>query len=97
MNDQNIITNPEEIITEIKHFYKKLYSKREAIDITLTKFNEVKSKVKKLDKDKIKLMEREITLEELYTVVKQPKNDKSPGPDGFSNEYFKIFWPDLGT
>ena len=25
------------------------------------------------------------------------KNDKSPGPDGFSSEFFKIFWKDIGS
>lgn len=25
------------------------------------------------------------------------KNDKSPGPDGFSCKFFKFFWKDIGT
>ena len=53
--------------------------------------------LQKLGKDKKESMEREITFEELYEVVKKPKNNKSPGPDGFSNEFLKVFWPGLGT
>ena len=28
-------------------------------------------------------------------VIKTSKNNKAPGPDGFSNEFFKFFEPEL--
>ena len=34
-------------------------------------------------------------MEEIARSVKNLKNNKSPGPDGFSAEFFKFFWPDM--
>ena len=40
-------------------------------------------------------MEKEIALEELQSIIIKSKNNKSPGPDGFTNEYYKILWPTI--
>ena len=37
-----------------------------------------------------------LTYEEVLRTIKQQKNEKSPGTDGFSSEFFKIFWIDIG-
>ena len=42
------------------------------------------------------LFEGEITYQELSTALKNMKNSKSPGSDGFTAEFFKFFWKDLG-
>ena len=31
----------------------------------------------------------------MQKVIKNAKKNKSPGPDGYSNEFYKIFWPEL--
>ena len=41
-------------------------------------------------------MEGEITYQELSSALKNMKNSKSPGSDGFTAEFFKFFWKDLG-
>ena len=41
------------------------------------------------------MVEKEITLDELSNIVKKSKNNKSPGPDGYSNEFYKVFWPTI--
>lgn len=41
-------------------------------------------------------MEGKISLEEAAKSVKKLHNDKSPGPDGFSSNFFKCFWAELG-
>ena len=38
----------------------------------------------------------EITYTELATTLRNVKNGKSPGNDGFTTEFFKFFLPDLG-
>ena len=41
-------------------------------------------------------MEGLLTYEELSNALKCRKNNKSPGSDGFSAEFFKCFWKDIG-
>ena len=42
------------------------------------------------------MLEGEITYEELKIALKNMKNSKSPGNDGFTAEFFKFFWVDSG-
>ena len=43
------------------------------------------------------LCEGMISEEECLTALKEFKNNKAPGTDGFSAEFYKFFWSDLGT
>ena len=47
------------------------------------------------DVDKAKL-DGPITLKEASVALKNMKSDKSPGSDGFTSEFFKVFWKRLG-
>ena len=47
-------------------------------------------KLLETEKDKL---EEAITLHELKFLATNSKNGKSPGPDGFTNEFYKTFWP----
>ena len=38
-----------------------------------------------------------LALPELGIGIKNMKDNKSPGPDGFTVEFFKFFWTDLAT
>lgn len=38
-------------------------------------------------------LEEQLTTDEIDEVVKNLPNDKSPGPDGFTNEFIKKCWP----
>ena len=49
-----------------------------------------------LQKQKKKL-ELDITKQEILETLKKLKNNKSPGTDGFTAEFFKFFWADIGT
>ena len=55
----------------------------------------VEKKLPKLKENDKEYIEQIITLEELNNIIKKSKNNKSPGPDGFSNEFYKCFWPTL--
>ena len=46
------------------------------------------------EEEKLKL-EGEITGDEIAFVLNKMKNNKSPGTDGFSSEFFKFFYKDL--
>ena len=43
----------------------------------------------------IKKIQGEITNQEALNVLKKMKNNKSPGSDGFTVEFFKTFWSDI--
>lgn len=42
--------------------------------------------------DNLESLEEQLTTEEIDQVVKNLPNDKSPGPDGFNNEFIKKCW-----
>ena len=95
-DDGSVINKQEEILKEIQSFYKELYSFREVgrdIDIDNILYN-INDYVKLEHEDKTRL-EGEITSDEIITVLKKMKNNKSPGSDGFSIEFFKFFHRDL--
>lgn len=41
-------------------------------------------------------LEKPFTEQEIDNVIKELPNDKSPGPDGFNNEFFKACWDIIG-
>ncbi|KAL6074366.1 hypothetical protein STEG23_012116 [Scotinomys teguina] len=51
--------------------------------------------IPKLDQDQIDNLNRPITPEEIETVIKSLPTKKSPGPDGFSVEFYQIFKEEL--
>ena len=50
-----------------------------------------------LDENEKILCEGMISEEESLTALKEFKNNKTPGTEGFSAEFYKFFWSDLGT
>ena len=38
-----------------------------------------------------------LSLDECTMVLKMMKNGKSPGSDGFTTEFYKFFWKDIGS
>ena len=98
VDDNNLeYTKQDEILEKIKTFYKTLYSSR---DETLTNvdLNDILTAVNipKLNVNDASLLEKDITLEEAGIALKKMKNNKTPGPDGFTSEFYKFFWKDIG-
>ena len=63
----------------------------EEMDRLLEKFN-----LPRLNQEEIEIMNKPITSSEIKTVIKKnsPKN-KSPGPDGFTDEFYQTFREEL--
>ena len=91
------ITDQEAVLNLQKDFYSELYKARSV------NFNSIHENVflpqnstrKKLSLNESLTCEGEVTAEECLNALKQMKNNKSPGNDGFTVEFFKFFWNDI--
>ena len=84
----------EEILNSQKTYFRNLYRDNNIIENesveTLIGENPLK-----LTENEADLLEGDIKYSELAEALKNMKNSKTPGSDGFTAEFFKFFWPDL--
>ena len=85
--DGNEYIETNDILKFQKEFYQKLYSKNEEINAndTATMIGD------KLSDSEAANLEGEIKYTELVQTLKSMKNEKSPGQDGFTTDFFLIF------
>ena len=85
-----IVTNHrEEIKKEFQEFYKKLYTE-EGLG-TENRQDEYLKYVRKIEDEEKERMENPFTENEIATAVKDLNKNKSPGPDGLTNEFYQTF------
>jgi hypothetical protein len=96
--EEATIENKDEILKYEEKFYKKLYTETPKID------NEQKQNIEssfldintpKLNEEDINFCEQDINMEEIGIALKELKNGKSPGTDGFTADFYKFFWANL--
>ena len=85
-------TKPDEISNSFADFYKTLYKNTD----TCTDNEELEHFLEKIKLPELleytsEKLDRPITEEEILQVISTLKNNKSPGPDGFINEFYKTF------
>lgn len=91
-NPPDIVTDPEQISKAFANFYKTLYTSTDVstceddIKMFLDQIN-----VTQLPDNARKELDKPISPLELEEVIKDLKNNKSPGPDGYVNEFYKKF------
>ena len=96
IKNENETNNLQEIENEVLNFYSKLYQSNEhnIKDVNISEIlDETTPTLTETDSMSI---EGKLTLEEAGKFLKNMKNNKSPGSSGFSVEFFKFFWKDLG-
>ena len=89
------ITNPELILNEEMRFYKNLYTSKIKTEQTNTQDFLVHTKVPKLDDVEKIMCDRPLQMIEIASALKELNNDKTPGNDGFTTNFYKFFWPDI--
>ena len=88
-----IITDVGEILVEVNGYYERLYDHRV---VEPCEIKDLISGAPKLSELEVNSLEGLITLDEATEILKNMKNGKSPGSDGFTVEFFKVFWIRLG-
>ena len=89
-NGQTIFKQ-DEILQEQQRYYETLYSDQGNLNHQIPRLQ-----VPKLTDDIAESIEGPLTYKELTQALKRTKNNKSPGIDGFTIEFFKFFWINLG-
>ena len=95
--DNTLITDQGQILLELKNFYSQLYRAQDEslkeLDLDLI-FKDIK--LSRITNDQATSIEGDLKEEELFESLKNMKNNKSPGIDGFPAEFLKAFWKYLG-
>ena len=94
MNNGEEIYESKDIIKEVKVFHERLYSERQVEDCEILAMAQ---NIPMLTLQEKTSLEGETTLAEASLSLKNMKNYKSPGSDGFAAEFFKFFWLQLGS
>ena len=87
-----IINKQPEILKHQQIFYENLYKKRDCLPSRYNFFNE---NINKLNNENKNLCEGLLSESECLAALREMKNNKSPGSDGLTTEFYKIFWNDL--
>ena len=91
-----VTTDTAEIQRIMRDYYRQLYAnKMDNLEET-NKFYE-KHNLPRLNQEEIKNISRPITSTEIETVIKNLPTNKSPGPDGFTGEFYQTFREELTT
>ena len=95
--NNNIETNGSILLGHIKEYYQHLYSKQNDFeDDTGSDFFINNNNPHLVDEDRAKY--GDILIEhECANALKEMNNNKSPGSDGITTEFYKIFWPNIKT
>ena len=88
-NENKIIQDKEEIIKETESFYKDLYNKD---NINSRDIDNVLDHIEnKLEENEVNALNKDITNKEIIETIKSMNNDKSPGEDGLTKEFYEKF------
>ena len=89
-----VTTDTTEIQSILRDYYKQLYANKMDNLEEMDKFLE-RNNLPRLNQEEIQNMNRQITSNEIETMTKNLPKNKSPGPDGFTGEFYQTFREEL--
>ena len=92
--DGRLVNTQEEILKETTNFYQRLYTSETTDDLAQDYL--LNNLTQTLTDEDRATGEGEITLDELFTAIKSFANDKSPGCDGLTADFYQTFFNVIG-
>jgi exonuclease III len=92
VTDSGTVQGNKPVLDELKTFYENLYNENNTLDLNM--FSQFTSDIQISDDDKT-LMDSKLTVDECKEALDEMSNNKSPGLDGFTVEFYKKFWNEL--
>ena len=92
--EEQRISDPKQILEECQNFYVNLYTETKTEKNTHSG-NLFQNTHPTLSENEKSICEAKITLNECFNSIKELPNNKSPGSDGISTEFYKFIWDDI--
>ena len=89
------VSQPQDLLKETHNFYKTLFTAEPCDQNARNQF--LSCDIPRLPAGARECCEGAVTEEELGKAVKAMENNKSPGCDGLTSNFYKHFWPILGA
>jgi hypothetical protein len=89
-----LITDRQEILDEEERFYQKLYTK-ELVSQDKNRITEqiLNTEGPSLAEEDVEGLTDPFTEQEIWNIIKENPQNKSPGTDGLTNEFYAEYWP----
>jgi exonuclease III len=96
LDNGTVITDQAKIIEETRRYYELLYANKDRY-LDLDSFDSLinKNDITSLDDVTSTNLNGPLEYKEVLNIIKETKNNKSPGMDGFTYEFYEFFWSDL--
>ena len=90
-------SDPKIIMEEQKKFYENLYKEKTTSNTQEKEkakehFLNPNNNIPKIDEEEKDTLEQDIDIKEISQALKEMKNGKSPGSDGYTTNFYKFFW-----
>lgn len=90
------LVDGEEKVKVVQDYYTDLYSKTELTEPNPNFHSFTQHINTQIPHDKIHQIGKLITNQEAQKAIQKMKNNKSPGPDGLTKEFYETFWDIIG-